>query len=228
MGEHSRQGGGTQQGRRGNQNRGPEWSGWESVRMGGSDNKGDGLASQPRRTPAQPASGGGCLPQPRWAVCATRVGAHQGQTSREGEKDIWWTVGTMRGGTGHLGLTHTETQRGKSWAACGHVDRGAWTANLVKGPRQQPAQPQYAHYGAPPTRKRHTMPHPAQPRWTNKQHQQEHWPQRPTESSNPTQHAKGRTASSRKETTIRRNVIQVGGRGLSRDWYITCSCSFSP
>ena len=115
-GEHSRQGGGAQQGRRGNQNSGnrePEWSGWQSVRMGGSDNKGDGLASQPlpgaRATPAQPASDGGCLPQPRWAVCATGAGAHQGQTSREGEKDIWWTAGTARGGAGHLGLTHTET-----------------------------------------------------------------------------------------------------------------------
>ena len=58
-GEHSRQGGGAQQGRRGNQNSGnrePEWSGWWSVRMGGSDNKGDGLASQPcrYRVPGQP------------------------------------------------------------------------------------------------------------------------------------------------------------------------------
>ena len=70
-----------------------------------------------RATPAQPASGGGCLPQPRWAVCATGAGAHQGQTSREGEKDIWWTAGTTRGGTGHLGLT--ETQRGRLWTACG-------------------------------------------------------------------------------------------------------------
>ena len=57
--EHSRQGGGAQRGRRGNQNSGnrePEWSGWESVRMGGSDNKRDGLASQPRlyRVPGQP------------------------------------------------------------------------------------------------------------------------------------------------------------------------------
>ena len=48
-----------QQGKRGNQNSGnrePEWSGWQSVRMGGSDNKGDGLASQPRRyrVPGQP------------------------------------------------------------------------------------------------------------------------------------------------------------------------------
>ena len=70
-----------------------------------------------RATPAQPASGGGCLPQPRWAICATGAGAYQGQTSREGEKDIWWTAGTARGGTGHLGLT--ETQRGRLWTACG-------------------------------------------------------------------------------------------------------------
>ena len=38
-------------------------------------------------TPAQPASGGGCLPQPRWAVCAIQGEANQGQTSREGEGD---------------------------------------------------------------------------------------------------------------------------------------------
>ena len=29
------------------------------------------------KTQKQPASGGGCLPQPRWAVCATGVGADQ-------------------------------------------------------------------------------------------------------------------------------------------------------
>ena len=52
-------------------------------------------------------------------VCATKAGAHQGQTSREGEKDIWWTARTARGGTGHLGLTHTETQRSGLWTACG-------------------------------------------------------------------------------------------------------------
>ena len=45
------------------------------------------------------------------------VGAHQGQTNREGEKDIWWTARTARGGTGHLG--RTETQRGRLWTACG-------------------------------------------------------------------------------------------------------------
>ena len=63
------------------------------------------------------------------------------------------------------------------------VDRGEWTAKTVKRPRQQPAQPQYANYWAPLTRKRHTMSHPAQPRHTNhwalrtrKRHQQEHRP----------------------------------------------------
>ena len=81
-------------------------------------NGGKGLPGA-RATPAQPASGGGCLPQPRWAVCATRAGVHQGQTSHEGEKDIWWTARTARGGTGHLGLTHTEPQRGRLWTACG-------------------------------------------------------------------------------------------------------------
>ena len=54
-------------------------------------------------------------------VCRLRVSGapHQGQTSREGEKDIWWTARTARGGTGHLGLTHTETQRGRLRTACG-------------------------------------------------------------------------------------------------------------
>ena len=68
---------------------------------------------------------------------------------------------------------------------------------------------------------RHTMPHPAQPQHTNywaprtrKRHQQEHRPQRPTKSSNPTQHAKGRTGDCpgpRKGATTRRNVTQGGG-----------------
>ena len=67
----------------------------------------------------------------------------------------------------------------------------------------------------------HTMPHSAQPQHTNywaprtrKRHQQEHRPQRPTESSDPTQHAKGRTGDRpgpRKGATTRRNVTQGGG-----------------
>ena len=169
-----------------------------------------------RATPAQPASGGGCLPQPRWAVCATGTGAHQGQTSREGEKDIWWMARTARGGTGHLGSQkHSEAGYGRP------VDRGVWTAKTVKRPRQQPAHPQYANYWAPLTRKRHTMPHSAQSQHANywaprkrKRHQQEHRPQWPTESSDPTQHAKGRTGDRpgpRKGATTRRNVAQGGG-----------------
>ena len=47
------------------------------------------------------------------------------------------------------------------------VDRGAWTAKTVKRPQQQPAHPQYANYWAPLMRKRHTMPHSAQPQHTN-------------------------------------------------------------
>ena len=115
---------------------------------------------------------------------------------------------------------HRETGSGRS------EDGGVGTAKTVKRPRQQPAQPQYANYWAPLTRKRHILPHPAQPQHTNhwaprtqKRHQQEHRPQRPTESSDPTQHAKGRTGDCpgpRKETTTRRNVTQGGasGKGL--------------
>ena len=98
---------------------------------------------------------------------------------------------------------------------------GGWTAKTVKRPRQQPAHPQYANYWAPLTRKQHIPPHPAQPQYTNywaprtpKRHQQEHRPQQPTERSDPTQHAKGRTGDRpgpRKETTTRGNATQGGG-----------------
>ena len=82
------------------------------------------------------------------------------------------------------------------------------TAKTRSGPRRvrmssgatpHSAQPQHTNYWAPRTRKRH---------------QQEHRPQRPTERSAPTQHAKGRTGDCpepRKETTTRRNVTQGGG-----------------
>ena len=84
------------------------------------------------------------------------------------------------------------------------------------------------NYWAPLTRKRHTPPHPAQPRHTNywaprtrKRHQREHRPQRPTERSDPTQHAKGRAGDCpgpRKETTTGRNVTQGGGGGGPVQW----------
>ena len=54
---------------------------------------------------------------------------------------------------------------------------------------------------------------------TRKRHQQEHRPQRPTESSDPTQHAKGRTGDCpgpHKETTTRRNVTRGGGTVVRR------------
>ena len=85
-------------------------------------------------------------------------------------------------------------------------------------PHNNQHNPQYANYWAPLTRKRHIPPHSAQPRHTNdgaprtqKRHQQEHRPQRPTERSDPTQHAKGRPGDCpgpRKETTTRRTVTQ--------------------
>ena len=37
----------------------------------------------------------------------------------------------------------------------------------VCGQQKQPAQPQYANYWAPLMRKRHILPHPAQPQHTN-------------------------------------------------------------
>ena len=221
-GEHSRQGG-AQQGKRGNQDKGPEWRGWESVRMGGSDNKGDGLVSQPRRY---------------WAPGQTLHNQHQvGGVSRSPDGLFEQERGPTRGrsavrGKGTYGGRpgHRVEEQG-TWASCARkhseagygrpVDRGVWTAKTVKRPRQQPAQPQYANYWAPLTRKRHIMPDPAQPQHTNhwaprtrKRHQQEHRPQRLTESSNLTQHAKGRTGDCpgpRKETTTRRNVTQWGG-----------------
>ena len=98
---------------------------------------------------------------------------------------------------------------------------GGGGAKTVKRPRQQPAHPQYTNYWVRLTRKRHTMPHSAQPQHTNywaprtrKRHQQEHRPQRPPESSDPTQHAKGRTGDCpgpRKGATTRRNVTRGSG-----------------
>ena len=122
------------------------------------------------------------------------------------------------------------------WGGGAHAHRntakqamdGLWTEvcgrqKQSNDPGNNQHNPQYANYWAPLTRKRHIPPHSAQPRHTNhwaprtrKRHQQEHWPQRPTESSDPTQHAKGRTGDCpgpRKGATTRRNVTQGFGRG---------------
>ena len=229
-GGHTRQGGGAQQGRRGYHsggNREPEWSKWWSVRMGGSDNKGDGLASQPRRyrVPGQPLlnrhqvggvsrSPDGLFAQQEWEPIRGRPavrgkGTYGGRPGQRVEEQGTWAA-----------QNHSEAGYGRP------VDGGVWTAKTVKRPPQQPAHPQYANYWAPLTHKRHILPHPAQPQHTNhwaprtrKRHQQEHRPQRPTESNDPTQHAKGRTGDCpgpRKETTTRRNVTQGGGGGLEK------------
>ena len=104
----------------------------------------------------------------------------------------------------------------------GQATDGLWTEvcgqqKQSNDPGNNQHNPQYANYWAPLMRKRHTMPHSAQPQHTNyraprtrKRHQQEHRLQRPTESSDPTQHAKGRTGDRpgpRKGAT-RRNVTQ--------------------
>ena len=226
-GKHSRQGGGAQQGRRGNQNSGnrePEWSGWESVRIGGSDNKGDGLASQPRRyrVPKQPLLNrhqvGGVSRSPDGLFAQQGREPIRGRPAMRGKRTYGGRPGQRMEEQGTW-ASHTQKH---SEAGYGRpADRGPWTAKTVKRPRQQPAHPQYANYWAPLTRKRHTMPHSAQLQHTNywaprmrmrKRHQQEH---RPTESSNPTQH-EGRTgdcAGPRKGATTRRNVTRGGGGG---------------
>ena len=91
--------------------------------MGGSDNKGDGLASQPRRyrVLGQPLLNrhqvGGVSRSPDGLFAQQEREPIRGRPAVRGK--IWWTAGTARRGTGHLGLTHTETQRGRLWTACG-------------------------------------------------------------------------------------------------------------
>ena len=201
--------------------------GWQSVRMGGSDNKGDGLASQPHRyrMPGQPLLNrhqvGGVSRSPDGLFAQQERDPIRGRPAVRGKR-------TYGGLPGHRvekqGTWASRTQKHSEAGYGRPVDRGGWTAKTVKRPRQQPAHPQYANYWAPLTRKWHTMPHSAQPQHTNywaprtrKRHQQEHRPQRPTESSNPTQHAKGRTGDCpgpRKGATTRRNVTQGAGPGL--------------
>ena len=169
--------------------------------MGGSDNKGDGLASQPRRyrVPGQPL-----LNRHQVGVVSRSPDGLFVQQEREPIRGRPAVRGKRTyGGRPGQGVEEQGTWASQKHSEAGYgrpVDKGVWTAKTVKRPRQQPAHPQYANYWAPLTRKRHTMPHSAQPQHTNywapqarKRHQQEHRPQRPTESSDPTQHAKGRT-----------------------------------
>ena len=210
--------------------------------MGGSDNKGDGLASQPRRYrgPGQPLLNrhqvGGVSRSPDGLFAQQEREPIRGRPAVRGKRTYGGRPGQR---VEEQGTWASRTQKHSGAGYRWPVDRGAWTAKTVKRPRQKPAYPQYANYWARLTRKRHTM-HPAQPQHTNywdrrtrKRHQREHWPQRPTESSNPTQHAKGRTGDCpgpRKETTTRRNVTQGGDlrwRGVRqppRSGWLNISC----
>ena len=172
-GEHSRQGGGAQRGRRGDQNSGnrePEWKGWESVRMGGSDDEGDGLASQPRRyrVPGQPLLNrhqvGGVSRSPDGLFAQQEREPIRGRPAVRGKRTHGGRPGQR---VEEQGTWVSRTQKHSEAGYRRPVDRGAWTAKTVKRPRQQPAHPQYANYWAPLTRKQHTMPHPAQPQHTN-------------------------------------------------------------
>ena len=191
--------------------------------MGGSDNKGDGLASQPRRyrVLGQPLLNrhqvGGVSRSPDGLFAQQEREPIRGRPAVRGKRTYGGRLGQRVEEQGTwASRTQKHSEAGYGWP----VDRGAWTAKPVKRPRQQPAHPQYANYWVPLTHKRHTMPHSAQPQHTNywaprtqKRHQQEHRPQRPTESSNPTQHVKGRTGDCpgpRKGATTVRNVTQGG------------------
>ena len=140
----------------------------------------------------------------------------------------------------HQRTRHAHARPTEWWSAWGGRRYNAWRSGapgrhahgnaarqVVHGrqtpsndPRNNQHNPRYANYWALLTNKRHP-PHPAQPRHTNhwaprtrKRHQQEHRPQRPTERSDPTQHAKGRPGDCpgpRKGTATRRNVTRGGG-----------------
>ena len=76
---------------------------WEAVTI-----KGMAWPASPVATGCQ---GNPCSTGIRWGVSpAAQMGCLR-NTSREGEKDIWWTARTARGGTGHLGLTHRNAAR---------------------------------------------------------------------------------------------------------------------
>ena len=205
------------------------------MRMGGSDNKGDGLASQPcrYRVPGQPLLNrhqvGGVSRSPDGLFAQQEREPIRVRPAVRGKRTYGGRPGQR---VEEQGTWASRTQK-RSEAGYGQpVDRGVWTAKTVKRPQQQPAHPQYANYWAPLTRKRHIPPQPAQPQHTNdgaprtrKRHQEEHRPQRPSESSDPTQHAKGRTGDCpgpRRGTTTARNVTQGGARAAARVRGRTC------
>ena len=183
--------------------------------MGGSDSKGDGLASQPRhyRVPGQPLLNwhqvGGVSRSPDGLFAQQEREPIRGRPAKRGKR----TYGV--------------------WLGQRVEEQGTWASRTQKHSEAGYGRPvdQYANYWAPLMRKRHTMPHSAQPQHTNywaprtqKRHQQEHRPQRLAESSNLMQHAKGRTGDRpgpRKGATTRRNVTQGGGKKFARIFFCT-------
>ena len=113
-----------------------------------SDNKGDGLASQPRRyrVPGQPLLNwhqvGGVSRSPDGLFAQQKREPTKGRPAVRGK-------GTYGGWSGqHVEEQGTWASRTRKHSKAGYgrpVDRGTWTANTVKRPRQQPAQPQYAN-----------------------------------------------------------------------------------
>ena len=136
------------------------------MRIGGSNNKGDGLASQPRRYRVPGLS---LLNRHQVGGVSRSLDGLFAQQEREPIRG----KPALRGKRIDGGRPGQRVEEQGTWASRTHkhseagygrpVDRGAWTAKTVKRPQQQPAHPQYANYWALLTRKRHTMPHSAQP-----------------------------------------------------------------
>ena len=110
--------------------------------MGGSDNKGDGLASQPRRhrVPGQP------LLNRHQVGGVSRI--PDGLFAQQVREPIRGRP-TVRGKSTYGGRPGQRVDEQGTWASQKHseagygrpVDRGVWTAKTVKRPRQQPAGP---------------------------------------------------------------------------------------
>ena len=152
-------------------------------------------------------------PSKGWATSGlswlTITGTHGGRPGQRVEEQGTWASCTQK---------HSKAGHGRP------VDRGTWTAKTVKRPRQQPAQPpirqllgpadaQTAHPATSSTVPTHQLLGSANAETTPARAP----PQRPTERSDPTQRAKGRTGDCpgpREGTTIRWNVTQGGWLGI--------------
>ena len=118
--------------------------------MGGSDNKGDGLASQPRRyqVPGQPL-----LNRHQVGAASRSPDGLFAQQEREPIRGRPTVRGKRTYGGQRVEEQGTWASQKHSEAGCGRpVDRAVWTAKTVNRTRQQPAHPQYANYWAPLTR----------------------------------------------------------------------------